>query len=49
MLGFALYSINISNIQFSKRNAHRYIKADVIYQPSVAKRMYIVIPIILKE
>lgn len=41
MLGFALYSINISNIQFSKRNAHRYIKTDVIYQPSVAKRMYI--------
>lgn len=41
MLGFALYSINISNIQFNKRNAHRYIKTDVIFQPSVAKRMYI--------
>ena len=41
MLGFALFSTNISNIQFNKRYVHKYIKTDVIYQPSVAKRMYI--------
>ena len=37
MLGFALLS---TNIQLSKRKIIRYKKTNVVYQPSITKRMY---------